>query len=153
MRPMHKVLVVIAVILVVLMAIGIYVLQYKNLEVDVDSSESGVNRLGPQDMELRIVLRFKNTGDTDLAVPPTDFEVWVDGLYVGPGKSDGVDVPGGGTVWSTAIVEVSNRATPLAFAALVDPGSDQVRLKGEAHVEVGPFTLDFPFDETFKVDV
>jgi LEA14-like dessication related protein len=147
-----KLVVIFVILLVVVFAIAIYVLQYKNLEVGLDDGQSGVEVMGPQDIELRIVLRFTNTGSIELAVPPTDFEVWVDGIYAGPGKSDRVEVPAGGTVWTTAIVSIGHSSVPLAFAALVDPGKDEIRLKGEAHVEVGPFTFDFPFDETYKVE-
>jgi hypothetical protein len=50
-------------------------------------------------------------------------------------------------------VDISSIAAPAAFLALVDEGEDTIRLKGEAHVDVWLFTLDTPFDESFKVKV
>ena len=55
--------------------------------------------------------------------------------------------------WTTATVDVSAASAPLAYLALADPGSDKITLDGEAHVDVGPFTLDFPFNESFQMDV
>ena len=152
MERLTKVLVVILVVLILISAVAAYVLQYRNLEVDVDRGQSGVDIVGFARLTLTIVLRFTNTGSVDLTVPPTTFDVWTDGIYAGPGKSESVGVPAGGSAWSTATVEVSSIAAPAAYLALVDEGKDTIRLKGEAHVDVWFFTLDYPFDESFQVD-
>ena len=152
MRTLAKVAVVVVVILVIIGGIGLYLLQYKNLEIDLDESRSGVSLLGENALELVVVIEFTNTGSIDLAVPPTDFEVYADGIYAGPGESEGVTVPAGRKAWATATVDINVFTAPAAYLALVDSGKDTIRLKGEAHVDVGPFTLDFPFDESFQVD-
>jgi hypothetical protein len=89
----------------------------------------------------------------ELYVPPTTFDVRVDGVDAGPGKSEAVTVPAGGRAWTTAVVTVDRANAPGAYLALMDRGSDRITLDGEAHVEVGPFTLDFPFQESFTMDV
>ncbi len=148
-----KLLVVVIVIVIVAAIVGLYVLQYKHLDVDVDQGQSGVDFLTSQGLELRIVLRFVNDGKLDLIVPPTTFDTWADGVYAGPGKSEGVTVPAGGMATAVARVDVNIFSAPAAFAVLIDEGPDTIRLKGEAHVNVLLFTLDFPFDESFKIDV
>jgi LEA14-like dessication related protein len=152
MGALAKIAVVVVIILVILGGIGIYLLQYRNLEVDLDKSRSGVAISGENALELVVVIEFTNTGSIDLKVPPTDFEVYADGIYAGPGKSEGVTVPAGRKAWATAKVDINAFTAPAAYIALVDAGKDTIRLKGEAHVDVGPFTLDFPFDESFSVE-
>jgi LEA14-like dessication related protein len=152
MGALAKLAVIVVIILVIVGGIGLYLLQYKNLEVDLDKSRSGVSLSGQNALELVVVIEFTNTGSIDLVVPPTDFEVFADGIYAGPGESEGVTVPAGGKAWATATVDINAFSVPAAYLALVDAGKDTIRLKGEAHVQVGPFNLDFPFDESFSVD-
>lgn len=140
------------VLVILVLAVAFYVLQYRNLDVGVDESRSTVMVKGPSEFELVIVLHLINDGSISLSVPPTTFDVWADGVFVGPGKSEAVRVPAGGEAWSTARVRVTTVSAPLAYAALSDSGKDTIRLKGDAHVDLGPFTLDVPFDETFTVD-
>ena len=149
-----KVLVVVAVIVIILaVVIGLYIRQYQHLGVDVDSARSGHVRLSSDVYELTLVLRLTNDGSVDLYVPPTTFDLYVDGVLAGPGEAERVTVPAGGMAWTTAVVEVSSISAPQAFLALADPGVDKITLVGEAHVEVGPFTLDFPFEESFEMNV
>ena len=148
------VLVVIVVALVIAVAIvGMYIRQYQHLHVDVDSAKSNYSIEVGDVYELTLVLRLTNDGSVDLYVPPTTFDLYVDGVKAGPGEAAEVTVPAGGMAWTTAIVEVSEAHAPLAFIALVDPGEDKITLIGEAHVEVGPFTLDYPFEESFMMNV
>ncbi len=153
MGALRKLAVVIAIVLIILGALGLYLLQYKNLEVDVDESRSGISVSGTRALELVVAIVFTNTGKVDLIIPPTEFDVFADGVYAGPGESKGVTVPAGERVTTTARVDISALTAPAAYLALVDSGEDTIRLKGVAYVEVGPFTLDFPFDESFQVDV
>ncbi len=154
MGRLFIVLVVIAVALIIAAAVvGLYIREYQNLEVDVDSARSNYSVKVGDVYELTLVLRLTNDGSVDLYVPPTTFDLYVDGVKAGPGEAEGVTVPAGGMAWTTAIVEVSEAHAPLAFIALVDPGEDKITLIGEAHVEVGPFTLDYPFEESFMMKV
>jgi len=148
------VLVVIVVVLIIAaVVVGLYIRQYQNLDVDVDSAKSNYSVKVGDVYELTLVLRLTNDGSVDLYVPPTTFDLYVDGVKAGPGEAAEVTVPAGGMAWTTAIVEVSEAHAPLAFIALVDPGEDKITLIGEAHVEVGPFTLDYPFEESFMMRV
>ncbi len=150
---MVLVVAVMAVIAVVAVALAIYVSQYDNLGVDVDAQQSSHSFPTADTVELRLVLVLSNSGDVELYVPPTTFDLRVDGVEAGPGSSKSVTVPANGRAWTTAVVTVDNDIAPLAYLALVDPGRDKITLDGEAHVEVGPFTLDFPFEESFYMDV
>ena len=152
MRLAYVLLIIVVVIVVIVASIGIYLMQYDNLKVDVDEAQSGLTVSSTSALELLVVLVFENTGTVELTVPPTTFDVWADGVYAGPGTSEGVKVPGGATVRSTARVDINLLTAPQAYYNLVDEGKDRIRLKGEAHVDVLLFTLDFPFDETFTVD-
>jgi len=152
-RGIKVLVIVMAVVAIVAVAIGLYVSQYDNLEVDVDVGQSSYSRPGPDAVELHIVFVLTNTGSVELYVPPTTFDLDVDGVYAGPGSSEAVTVPAGGKAWSTAEVTVNSATAPLAYLALVDAGTDTITLDGEAHVDVGPFTLDFPFKESFRMDV
>ena len=149
-----KVLVVLMVVVAILaVSMALYVRQYDNLSVDVDTQESSHSFPSPDEVELRLVLVLSNAGTVELYVPPTTFDLRVDGVDAGPGRSDPVTVPAGGRAWTTAVVMVDRDVAPLAFVALVDPGRDRITLDGEAHVDVGPFTLDFPFQESFYMEV
>ena len=154
---MGRLLIVLVVIVVVLIiaavVVGLYIRQYQNLDVDVDSARSNYSVKVGNVYELTLVLRLTNDGSVDLYVPPTTFDLYVDGVKAGPGEAAKVTVPAGGMAWTTAVVEVSEAHAPLAFIALVDPGEDKITLIGEAHVEVGPFTLDYPFEESFMMKV
>jgi len=152
-RGIKILVVVMAVVAIVAVSIGLYVSQYDNLDVDVDVGQSSYTRPTADAVELHLVFVLTNTGSVDLYVPPTTFDVDVDGVYAGPGSSEAVTVPAGGKAWSTAEVTVDSLSAPLAYLALVDAGTDTITLDGEAHVEVGPFTLDFPFKESFRMDV
>ena len=152
-RLLKVIVAVMAIIAIVALAVAAYLLQYDNLEIGVDTSRTTGTYVSPQGLELRIVFVLTNTGDADLVVPPTTFDLFVDGVYAGPGESVGVTVPARGSAWSTAIVAIDSTTAPAAYIALVDPGQDTIRLIGEAHVDVGPVTLDFPFDESFKMDL
>jgi LEA14-like dessication related protein len=149
-----KVLVVVmAIIAISAISIGWYVSQYDNLELDIDVGQSSHSFPTSDTIELRLVIALTNTGSVELFVPPTTFDLSVDGVDAGPGKSEAVTVPAGGKAWATAVVTVDKDIAPLAYLALIDPGPDKITMVGEAHVEVGPFTLDFPFEETFTMDV
>ncbi len=152
-RLLVLLVVVMAVIAIVAVAVALYVSQYDNLEVDVDTQQSSHSFPTTDTVELRLVLVLSNSGDVELYVPPTTFDLRIDGVDAGPGSSESVTVPAGGRAWTTAVVTVDNDVAPLAYLALVDPGRDKITLDGEAHVEVGPFILDFPFEESFYMEV
>ncbi len=152
-RPI-KILAVVAVILVVVaVAIGLYIDQYRYLEVDVDSARSGYSIKETDVYQLTLVLRLTNSGSVDLLVPPTTFDMYIDGIKAGPGKAESVTVPANSMAWTTAVVDVNKTLAPLAYLALVDDGEDTITLVGEAHVDLGFMTLDHPFEESFKMDV
>jgi hypothetical protein len=154
MSRLVKVLVVLLVIVAIAaVSISYYVSLYDNLSVEVDTSQSTHSFPSPDTVELHLVLALTNTGSRDLYVPPTTFDLRVDGVDAGPGSSDAVTVPGGGKAWTTAVVTVDRALAPLAYLALVDSGRDKITLVGEAHVDVGPFTLDLPFEESFYMDI
>lgn len=153
MRPAYTALIAVIIIIVVIAAsVGIYLMQYDHLKVDVDEAQSGLTVSSASALELLVVLVFENTGSVELVVPPTSFDVWADGVYAGPGESEGVKVPAGAQVRTTARIDINVLTAPQAYYNLADDGEDRIRLKGEAHVDVLLFTLDFPFDETFTVD-
>jgi LEA14-like dessication related protein len=154
MSRLLKVLVVVMlVIAVAAVAVAMYVRQYDNLEVGVDTQQSSHSFPSSDQVELHLVLVLSNTGSVDLYVPPTTFDLRIDGVDAGPGSSEDVTVPAGGRAWTTAVVTVDKTDAPLAYFALVDPGQDKITLDGEAHVDVGPFTLDFPFQQSFYMNV
>jgi hypothetical protein len=152
-RPLKVLVVVMVVVAIIAVSLALYVRQYDNLSVDVDARQSSHSFPSGDTVRLDLVLVLTNSGDVELYVPPTTFDLRVDGVDAGPGKSDAVTVPAGGRVWTTAEVMVDRDVAPLAYLALVDPGADRITLDGEAHVDVGPFTLDFPFQETFTMDI
>jgi len=145
--------VLLAIVAITAVSIAYYVSQYDNLSVDVDKLQSTHSFPSPDTVKLRLVLELTNTGSGDLYVPPTTFDMHVDGVEAGPGKSEAVTVPGGGKAWTTAEVTVDRDIAPLAYLALVDIGRDKITLVGEAHVDVGLFTLDIPFEESFYMDI
>lgn len=154
MRRLHKVLLVILVVgLVIASIVTWYIMQYDKLEVDADAARSGYEYTSADELELKLVLRLTNTGSVDLYVPPTSFDAYVDGVFIGPGTAEKVTVPSGGSAWTTAILHVNALTAPAAYAALVDLGVDTITLIGEAFVDVGPITFDYPFEETFKMQV
>ncbi len=154
MSRLLKVLVVVLVIIAIAaVVLALYVRQYDNLDVGIDTKQSSHSFPSQDQVELRLVLVLSNTGTVDLYVPPTTFDLRVDGVDAGPGSSEEVTVPAGGRVWTTAVVMVDRDIAPLAYLALVDLGRDKITLDGEAHVEVGPITLDFPFKESFYMDI
>jgi len=153
-RRLFIVLIVIVVVLIIAAAsVGLYISQYQHLNVDVDSAKSNYSVEIGDVYELTLVLRLTNDGSVDLYVPPTTFDLYVDGVKAGPGEAEKVTVPAGSMAWTTAIVEISQAHAPLAYIALVDPGEDKITMIGEAHVEVGPFTIDYPFEESFMMKV
>jgi LEA14-like dessication related protein len=152
-RWLKVLVVVMAIIAVSAVSIAWYVSQYDNLELDIDVGQSTHSYPTSDTIELRLVIALTNTGSVELYVPPTTFDLRVDGVDAGPGESEAVTVPAGGKAWSTAVVTIDRAIAPLAYLALIDPGQDKITMKGEAHVEVGPFTLDFPFEESFTMDV
>jgi LEA14-like dessication related protein len=153
-RRLFIVLIVIVVVLIIAAAsVGLYIRQYQHLDVDVDSAKSNFSVEIGDVYELTLVLRLTNDGSVDLYVPPTTFDLYVDGVKAGPGEAEKVTVPAGSMAWTTAIVEISQAHAPLAYIALVDPGEDKITMIGEAHVEVGPFMLDYPFEESFMMNV
>jgi len=152
-RLVQILVVLLAIVAITAVSIGYYVSQYDNLSVDVDTFQSTHTYPSPDTVELHLVLVLTNTGSGDLYVPPTTFEMHVDGVDAGPGSSDPVTVPGGGKAWTTAVVMVDRDIAPLAYVALIDNGRDKITLVGEAHVDVGPFTLDIPFEESFYMDI
>lgn len=154
MSRLVKVLVVVMVVIAIIaVSVALYVRQYDNLDVGVDTQESSHSSPTEDKVELRLVLVLSNSGTVELYVPPTTFDLRVDGVDAGPGSSEAVTVPAGGRAWTTAVVMVDRAIAPLAYLALVDPGRDKITLDGEAHVEVGPFTLDFPFQESFYMEI
>lgn len=152
-RLVIVVVAVLVVIAVAAVAVGYYVSQYDNLSVDVDTTQSSHDYPAPDQIRLDLVLVLSNSGSRELYVPPTTFDLRVDGVDAGPGSSDQVTVPAGGRAWTTATVTVDRDIAPLAYLALADPGRDKITLDGTAHVEVGPFTLDVPFEESFYMEV
>ena len=149
-----KVLVVLmAVIAVAAVAVGYYVSRYDDLTVEVDPSQSSPSYPSASTVRLHLTLVLSNSGSRELFVPPTTFDLRVDGVDAGPGESEAVTVPPGGRAFTTAVVTVDRAVAPLAFLALVDQGRDRITLDGQAHVELGPFTLDIPFEESFYMDV
>ena len=86
-------------------------------------------------------------------MPPTTFEVWADGVYAGPGESEGVTVPAGGIATSEATATIANFEAPVAFSALMDLEKDRIRVKGDAHMDILGISFDIPFDESFTVQV
>jgi hypothetical protein len=152
-RWLKVLVVVMAAIAVSAVSIGWYVSQYDNLELGIDVGQSSHSMPTADTVELRLVIVLTNTGSVDLVVPPTTFNLHVDGVYAGPGSSEEVTVPEDGKAWATAVVTVDRAIAPLAYLALVDPGQDKITMVGEAHVDVGPFTLDFPFEESFFMDI
>ena len=154
MRRLHKALLAILVVgLVTVSIIAWYIMQYDKLEVDADAARSGHEYTSADELELRLVLRLTNTGGVDLYVPPTSFDAYVDGVFIGPGTAEEVTVPSGGSAWTTAVLHVNALTAPAAYAALVDPGEDTISIIGEAYVDIGPITFDYPFEERFKMDV
>jgi hypothetical protein len=145
--------VLLAILAITAVSIGYYVSQYDNLSLDVDTFQSSHSYPSPDTVELHLVIVMTNSGSGDLYVPPTTFDMRVDGVEAGPGKSDSVTVPGGGKAWTTAVVTVDRAIAPLAYLALIDVGRDKITLVGEAHVDVGPFTLDIPFEESFYMEI
>lgn len=147
----RAVIAIIIIVVVIVLVVAYYVAQYKNLDVDVEERQSTVSRISTDEVDLRIVLKFKNKGSVDLDVPPTTFDTWVDGEYAGKGTSPAVTVPGGGMATVVAIVNIDRNDAPDAFLALVDAGDDTVRVKGKAHVDLWFLTFDYPFERTFKM--
>ena len=152
-RLVQVVVVLLAILAISAVSIGYYVSQFDNLSVDVDTFQSSHSYPAPDKVKLHLVIVMSNSGSGDLHVPPTTFDMKVDGVDAGPGKSDAVTVPGGGKAWTTAEVTVDRAIAPLAYLALIDVGRDKITLVGEAHVDVGPFTLDIPFEESFYMDI
>jgi LEA14-like dessication related protein len=152
-RPLKVLVVIIVVLAVVAVAIGLYINQYRHLDVDIDSARSGYTVERTDVYRLTLVLRLTNSGGVDLLVPPTTFDVYIDGVEAGPGEAESVTVPANSMAWTTAIVEIDKVNAPLAYLALVDDGEDTITLDGEAHVDLGIYTLDYPFEESFKMDV
>ena len=149
-----KLLAVLVVVLVVLGAVGIYVYtQYRQLGVDLDRSKSGIALYNAQQVQLRIAIRFTNDGAIDLVIPPTDFQAWADGAFLGPGDTPEARVPAHGTVTTQALLTVAAANAPDAYWALADPGRDTVRVKGDAHLDILGMTFVVPFDESFTVTV
>ena len=148
-RKLLAVLVVLA--LVVVVATAYVYAQYKRLEVGVDQSGSGVSYAGVGEYQIRVVLRFTNDGAVRLVLPPTDFQMWIDGVYAGPGDTVKAVVPAHGSTTTTAIVTVSQANALGAFLALTDIGKDTILVKGEAHLSFLGIGFDYPFDGTFSV--
>jgi LEA14-like dessication related protein len=154
MSRLLKVLVLImAIVAISAVSIALYVRQYDNLDIDIDTFQSSHSFPTPDTIELNLVIVLTNTGSVELYVPPTTFVLNVDGVNAGPGKSEAVTVPAGGRAWAAAVVTVDHDIAPLAYLALIDSGRDKITMVGEAHVDVGPVTLDFPFEETFYMDI
>lgn len=148
----RKLLVVLVVLAVVIGAGAAYVYtQYKRLDVGVDQSGSGLGYAGSGEFQIRVVLRFTNDGAVKLYLPPTDFSMWVDGVYAGPGATVKAVVPAHGSTTTTAIVTVSQANAAQAFWALADAGKDTVLVKGKAHLRFLGIGFDYPFDGTFSV--
>ena len=104
MSRLLKVLVVVMlVIAVAAVAVAMYVRQYDNLEVGVDTQQSSHSFPSSDQVELHLVLVLSNTGSVDLYVPPTTFDLRIDGVDAGPGSSEDVTVPAGGRAWTTAV--------------------------------------------------
>jgi LEA14-like dessication related protein len=152
-RPLKILVVTVVILVIVVIAVVLYIGQYRHLAVDVDSARSGYSIEGTDVYRLTLVLRLTNSGDVDLLVPPTTFDVYIDGVKAGPGEAESVTVPANSMAWTTAVVEVDRTMAPLAYLALVDNGEDTITLVGEAHVDLGFTTLDYPFEESFKMDV
>jgi len=152
-RTVQVMVVLLAIVAIVAVSIGYYVSQYDNLSMDVDTMQSSHSYPTPDIVKLHLVIVLTNSGSGDLYVPPTTFDMQVDGVDAGPGKSDSVTVPGGGKAWTTAEVTVDRDIAPLAYVALIDVGRDKITLVGEAHVDVGLFTLDIPFEESFYMEI
>lgn len=154
MSRLLKVLVVVmALVAIAAVSIGLYVSQYDNLDIDIDTFQSSHSFPTEGTIELNLVIELTNSGSVELYVPPTTFDLNVDGVDAGPGKSEAVTVPAGGKAWTTAVVTVDLDIAPLAYLALIDDGRDKITMIGEAHVDVGPVTLDFPFEEVFYMDI
>ena len=154
MRRLVKVLLTLIVTSVIVVPVGLhFYISYKNLRVDVDEQESGVISIEEATITLRIVLVFENDGGSELYVPPTSFEVWADGVYAGPGESDGVTVPGDGVATTEATITIEALRVPLAFTELMDGGEDQILVKGDAHIDILGISFDIPFEESFTVQV
>ena len=152
MGKKRKVLVVVVVLAVIIGVGAVYVYtQYNRLQVDVDQSGSGISYAGVGEFQVRVVLRFTNDGAVKLYLPPTDFQMWVDGVYAGPGDTVEAVVPAHGSATTTAIVTVSQANAAQAFWALADAGKDTILVKGKAHLEFIGIGFDYPFDGTFTV--
>ncbi len=150
----RKLLAVVVIVLVVLGAVGLYVyMQYKQLGVDLDRSQSGLALHSAQEVQLRIAIRFTNDGALELLIPPTDFQAWADGAFLGPGDTPEARVPAHGSVTTQALLTVALANAPDAYWALADPGKDDIRVKGDAHLDILGMTFDVPFDESFTVSV
>lgn len=148
----RKLLVVLVVLAVIIGAGAVYVYaQYKRLQVGVDQSSSGISFAGVGEFKIRVVLRFTNDGAVKLYLPPTDFSMWIDGIYAGPGDTVKAVVPAHGSTTTTAIVTVSQSNAAQAFWALADAGKDTILVKGKAHLSFLGIGFDYPFDGTFSV--
>jgi hypothetical protein len=148
----RKLLVVLLVLAVIIGAGAAYVYpQYKRLQVDVDQPGSGISYAGVGEFQVRVVLRFTNDGAVRLYLPPTDFSMWIDGIYAGPGDTVKGVVPAHGSTTTTAIVTVSQSNAAQAFWALADAGKDTILVKGRAHLSFLGVGFDYPFDGTFSV--
>jgi hypothetical protein len=148
----RKLLAVIVVLAVIIGAGAAYVYtQYTRLQVDVDQPGSGISYAGGLEYQIRVVLRFTNDGAVKLYLPPTDFSMWIDGVYAGPGDTVKAVVPARGSTTTTAIVTVSQSNAAQAFVALADAGKDTILVKGKAHLKFLGIGFDYPFDGTFSV--
>jgi len=147
-----KLLVVLVVLAIVIGVGAAYVYtQYRRLQVGVDQSSSGISYAGAGEFQIRVVLRFTNDGAVKLFLPPTDFSMWIDGVYAGPGDTVKAVVPAHGSTTTTAIVTVSQANALDAFLALADAGKDTILVKGNAHLSFLGIGFDYPFDGTFSV--
>ena len=81
MSRLLKALVIMMVVVAILaVSLALYVRQYDNLSVDVDAQQSSHSFPIGDTVELDLVLVLTNTGDVELYVPPTTFDLSVDGV-------------------------------------------------------------------------
>ncbi|NPA23087.1 MAG: hypothetical protein GXO23_02150 [Crenarchaeota archaeon] len=126
-------------------------------ECRVTVSDIEIEHIGVTGADLLVVLEIYNPNNIPARIPAISYEVLIDGIYVGTGYINNIEVPPHSTWYARSTFRLRYSG---AISAIIDiireklfhRRSINVTIEGTANVNVGPSSFSLQFSRTKVVD-
>ena len=106
-----------------------------------------IKRVGATSADLSVVLEFRNPTSYDSPVFSAEYDVYIEGTYIGHGSLPPTAVPASGLVVRETTITIEYEKVAKGLIEALTRGGLLVTIRGKAHVKalfgLIPITLDF----------